>query len=204
MPGTRVKMLTLPAFPGVRVTELAVADGYRFGEPRRGQVDIFKKGSTAPHATVKCLCGSSGSGCQLIVEGGLALCSAGTCKTCGFVTKVPDQNFVDLLGAVFEEPPKKRLFPLPVAPGVRLTKFELAEGHDFGRPRGGNVHVIERRNGDTTTTLQCICVGGAGGCTLDVTTHVATCKSSGCTNCTFGVVVKASAFAAYMEKIFTA
>jgi len=108
----REEFIALPAFPGIALKQIELAEGYEFGEPRGGEVDIFKKETSKKgtsklpkpkQATLQCACIGEGSGCILTVVGGFADCANGDCKSCGWIIKVPGADFVGYLGEVFRQ-----------------------------------------------------------------------------------------------------
>jgi hypothetical protein len=98
--------IRLPAFPGVRITKVAVSDGYELGEPDGGQVKVFRPNNGAGEATVECVCANPGSPGQLCTvgkdkTGRLLTCSNNTCTDCSWEVTVPTKNFVGLLSDAF-------------------------------------------------------------------------------------------------------
>ena len=108
----REEFIALPAFPGIALKQIELAEGYEFGEPRGGEVDIFKKETSKKgtsklpkpkQATLECVCAFGSGGCNIETSGNQAFCSNDTCKNCAWKVKVPTADFVGYLGEVFQQ-----------------------------------------------------------------------------------------------------
>jgi hypothetical protein len=101
----RLEQVRLPTVPGTALRRVELAKGFGFRKRRGGKVDIIELRAKKPVATLECICQGTGSGCDVEVAGGLALCTGkpGGCSNCVWKVSVPQAEFIEAFKGVFAQ-----------------------------------------------------------------------------------------------------